>query len=235
MGKTAVRMGHMKDVDQGAVGIIKEYDTIREYAPYVINSLLRSGDEAHNVTPASAYSTADSLCQGVDKANNIGADCFVSCHVNSFNSDANGCLVLYYPGSVKGKALAESIVKEIAALGFRNQGARADTRGLYELKATNAPAVIVEPFFCSNAQDVELYKQAGPQKLGEAIAKGILNWKGMEFVPEVEKAQKHWAKEDNDELMAAGYLLSDHTDTLDNPASEGMVIALFNRLSKNIK
>jgi len=235
MGKTAIRMGHMLNVDQGAVGIIEEYGAIREYAPYVINSLLRSGDEACNVTPESAYSTADSLTKGVSSANSIGADCFVSCHVNSYYQSASGCLVLYYPGSVKGKTLAESIVKEIAALGFNNQGIRADDRGLYELKATAAPAVIVEPFFCSNPGDVELYRQVGPERLGEAIAKGVLNWKGVEFVPAEVKEPEHWAKGDNDELVEAGYLLSDHTRTLDNAASEGMVIALVNRLRKDIK
>lgn len=42
----------------------------------------------------------------------------------------------------------------------------------------------------------------------------------------------HWAKEDNDELMAAGILKSNHTQTLDSPATEGFVISLLNRLRK---
>ncbi|MCX8130413.1 MAG: N-acetylmuramoyl-L-alanine amidase [Clostridia bacterium] len=42
----------------------------------------------------------------------------------------------------------------------------------------------------------------------------------------------HWAKPDNDELLKAGILFSDHSGTLDKPASEGMVISLINRLRK---
>lgn len=42
----------------------------------------------------------------------------------------------------------------------------------------------------------------------------------------------HWAKQCNDELLQAGLLDSDHNETLDNPASEGMVICLINRLRK---
>jgi hypothetical protein len=42
----------------------------------------------------------------------------------------------------------------------------------------------------------------------------------------------HWAQKDHDELRSAGILLSDHSAMLDQPASEGMVIALINRLRK---
>lgn len=44
----------------------------------------------------------------------------------------------------------------------------------------------------------------------------------------------HWAKQCNDELLAAGILLNDHTETLDQPASEGMVLCLINRLRKEV-
>lgn len=44
--------------------------------------------------------------------------------------------------------------------------------------------------------------------------------------------QEHWAKPCNDELLEAGILLNDHTDTLDQPATEGMVLCLINRLRR---
>lgn len=47
-----------------------------------------------------------------------------------------------------------------------------------------------------------------------------------------EPVQEHWAKQCNDELMEAGILLNDHSDTLDQPATEGMVLCLINRLRK---
>jgi N-acetylmuramoyl-L-alanine amidase len=45
-------------------------------------------------------------------------------------------------------------------------------------------------------------------------------------------ANTHWAKNDNDELLNSGILTSDHTETLDSPATEGMIISLVNRLRK---
>lgn len=44
----------------------------------------------------------------------------------------------------------------------------------------------------------------------------------------------HWAKPDNDELLAAGILYDDHSHTLDQYATEGLVISLVNRLRKEL-
>ena len=44
----------------------------------------------------------------------------------------------------------------------------------------------------------------------------------------------HWAKADNDELLQNGILLQDHSNTLNNPATEGMVLSLINRIRKLI-
>lgn len=48
-------------------------------------------------------------------------------------------------------------------------------------------------------------------------------------------APVHWAKACNDELMEAGLLFNDHTEFLDQPATEGMVLCLVNRLRKELK
>lgn len=45
-------------------------------------------------------------------------------------------------------------------------------------------------------------------------------------------SQKHWATDCNNELLSAGILNTDHSNTLDQPASEGMVICIANRLRK---
>lgn len=59
--------------------------------------------------------------------------------------------------------------------------------------------------------------------------KDVINKTQEELIP------KHWAYNDNYELMLAGILYSDHSETLDNPATEGMVIALVNRIRKEGK
>lgn len=225
MSKTAIRMGHMANLDQGAIGIIKEYDTIRDYAPYVIAALMRSGDVVMDVTPSTATNTSDSLCKGVDAANNFGADCFVSCHVNAASQGAKGAEVIYYPGSESGRVLSIFIQRELEAIGFYPRGAREDVRGLYELKATKMPAVIVEPFFCTNASDVELYQKIGPKALGEAIAKGILAWKGISFVPE---ESSHFAQGAYDFIISKGVKITE--TRFDEPITRGEYIVLMARM-----
>ncbi|WP_273226401.1 N-acetylmuramoyl-L-alanine amidase [Geosporobacter ferrireducens] len=44
----------------------------------------------------------------------------------------------------------------------------------------------------------------------------------------------HWAKICHDELRDAGLLLNDHTDTLDQPATKGVVFCLVNNLRKEL-
>ncbi|QUH27377.1 glucosaminidase domain-containing protein [Serpentinicella alkaliphila] len=44
----------------------------------------------------------------------------------------------------------------------------------------------------------------------------------------------HWAKHYHDELFDAGLLNTDHTSTLDEPASKAMVFALISRLRKEL-
>lgn len=171
--KIAVRFGHLKHgQDAGAVGIKNEYDLIRQYGPYVISGLQKLGNQVLNVTPQQDYlSMAESLNYGINKANNWGADLFVSCHVNAFsNPSANGCEVLYYSSSSKGKEIATNICKQVSKLAFYNRGAKADSRGLAELKRTNMPAVIVEPLFCTSSKDINLFNA---QKIGYAICEGI--------------------------------------------------------------
>ncbi|SCZ01704.1 N-acetylmuramoyl-L-alanine amidase [Alkaliphilus peptidifermentans] len=50
----------------------------------------------------------------------------------------------------------------------------------------------------------------------------------------VENQPTHWAKICHDELTAAGLLYSDHTSTLDEPASKGIVFCLVNRIRKEL-
>lgn len=172
--KVAVRFGHQATgVDGASVGIIREFDVNREYGPYVISGLQRLGDSAINVTPPEANrSLGDSLVYGINLANNNGVDLFVSCHANDYDGNARGCEVVYT--SEAGKAIAERICNEIHALGFPyHKGAYQDERGLAELRETNMPAVIIEPFFVSSQEDVNLYHEVGPERLGYAIVKGI--------------------------------------------------------------
>lgn len=178
-----IRMGHLKNVDQGACGLVNEYDVNRAYTPYLHAALNRCGIDTIDCTPENASSMGDSLAQGVSKANDYGVELFISCHVNAFYTpDAHGCEVIY--NSEYEKKLAGFIQNELVGLGFTDRGIMPNTRELYEIKHTNMSTVIVEPFFCTSPNDVSIYNNVGDKAIGEAIAKGICSYLGKEYIPE---------------------------------------------------
>ncbi|MCG8539445.1 MAG: N-acetylmuramoyl-L-alanine amidase [Clostridia bacterium] len=87
----------------------------------------------------------------VRMANNLKADIFISIHCNAASSTkANGIETLYYPGSTKGKALAEEIqLKLVDKLKREDRGIK--TRDdFFILKYTSIPAVLIECGFLTN-------------------------------------------------------------------------------------
>lgn len=178
MSKFAIRRGHQRTGSDGcAVGILNEIDVANIYYAELINNLRMLGHEVLDVTPPEAHrSLADSLNYGINKANGWGADYFISCHVNKaydYYEGSIGCEVLYSGNSNTGKQLAINVEKEIASIGFKSRGAKADVRGLAELRGTNMPAIIIEPFFLEATEDVANWERVGGKGLANSITKGL--------------------------------------------------------------
>ena len=169
--KIAIRGGHSLNL-RGASGLIDEVTEDRKVKDIIVKYLKMDGHEVLDVTPTNSNSSAQDLSFGVSKANRWGADYFCSIHFNA--GGGRGTEVLYYNGSTKGKSKAEKIARKIAELGFINRGAKVDTRGLYELRNTKMPANIIEVCFVDSQSDVNLYRQLGIEKIGKAIAEGII-------------------------------------------------------------
>ena len=176
--KIAIRRGHQRTgQDIGAEALVKEIDVAESYYKEVIEILKSLGHEVLDVTPPEGNRTVNnSLMYGIDKANKLGADLFISCHANkAYNKYEGelGCEVIYYPNSKMGKHYAIKIEKELGKLGFKSRGAKEDKRGLAELRLTKMPAIIIEPFFIEATEDVKLYKRIGAKVIANAIVKGI--------------------------------------------------------------
>ena len=167
--KIAVDFGHGVNGDRGAEGYISEEKLIREYGQLVVDGLKTLGHIVINVTPTQSVLTlGQSLAYRVNATNNYNADLFVSLHVNAFKKDkARGCEVEYI--SNRGKAYADRICSEISKLGFINRGSQL-RNNLYVPKYTTMPAILIEPFFCDNKEDCNLYN---PKTIANAIIKGI--------------------------------------------------------------
>ena len=168
--KVAERGGHNNQA-QGANSILNEVIEDRKINASVIKFLKLDKNEVIDVTPGNCVSATD-LAYGVNKANNAKVSLFNSNHLNA--GGGHGVEVLYYKGSATGKTIATRVCNNIAKLGFANRGAKEDVRGLYELKNTKMPAIIVESFFLDSASDVALYRKVGVDAIGKAIAEGIV-------------------------------------------------------------
>lgn len=171
--KIAYRYGHMLNCDQGASGIINEYDFNRLYGAKVAEYLGYGGAELLNCTPTSATSMADSLSQGVNKANTWGADLFVSFHGNAYDGSAKGSEVVC--GSQNGITVGTRVINNLANLGFTKRRSYIDERGLYEIRETSMVAIIVEPLFVDSRTDIDLFNRVGVDAFAKTIAEAILN------------------------------------------------------------
>ncbi|MGY3665257.1 MAG: N-acetylmuramoyl-L-alanine amidase [Roseburia sp. 1XD42-69] len=150
----------------------------------------------------------------VKYAASVGADVFVSIHINSAaNTMASGAEV-YYPNSnyrpslgTEGKTLALAIEKKLVALGLADRGVKirnsatgntyadgspADYYGVIrQAKQAGFPGIIVEHAFISNASDAKKYlgSDEALKKLGIADAAGIAETYGLKKKTSLDKTK----------------------------------------------
>lgn len=159
----------------GAVGLINESTENRRVKDEVIAQLQALGHTVYDCTENNGSGQTDVLKKIIAKCNAHDVDLDVSIHFNSGagnsagNGKTTGVEAYVYSTSSAAKPYAEKICQAIADLGFRNRGVKYST-GLYVLKHTVAPAVLVECCFVDDKDDVELYDY---QKMAAAIVKGI--------------------------------------------------------------
>lgn len=186
--KIAVRGGHT-ELCTGAIALINELTEDRKVTAAVIKYLRELGREVLDVTPPVNYtsSSGTDLAYGVNKANEWGADLFVSFHFNKAYDSYNGALgseVCVYSTH----EIAQRVVDSLGDLGFKNRGQKIRT-GLYELKHTKMKSMIVETCFVEATEDVALYKKLGPDTIGKAIAEAIVNGKAAENTITIQKEE----------------------------------------------
>lgn len=133
-------------------------------------------------TPDSILGTnnSSSLSERVREANAFGADVFISLHTNAAaNPNASGSEALIYRRrSSVALGLAEDILENLNLVtGLRNRGV-VERPGLYVLRFTNMPAVLVEMGFITNSYDAELMAYS-PGLFAEGIYRGILEYYGL--------------------------------------------------------
>lgn len=160
----------------GAVGILNESVENRKVKDVVIKYLRAAGHTVYDCTVDNG--SQNQVLNGiVSKCNAHKVDLDVSIH---FNSGANrpyndgvttGTEVLIYSENGGAKDAANRIACKIAELGFKNRGIKIRP-DLFVLKATAAPALLVECCFVDDKDDADRYNA---EAMGKAIAEGIMN------------------------------------------------------------
>lgn len=121
-------------------------------------------------------SNASSLRLRVEDANTWGADYFLSLHTNASTSpSATGCEAFAYTAPSVAFSLGETILVQLArATGLRDRGMQVRS-GLYVLRRTAMPAVLIELGFITNASDAALMLNR-PELFARGIYQGILDY-----------------------------------------------------------
>lgn len=124
-------------------------------------------------------SNATSLAARVNQANTWGANYFISLHTNASTvSSASGSEGYAYSNTSQGYYLGEHILRELNRVtGLPNRGMYVRP-GLYVLRRTNMPAVLIELGYITNFSDAMLMKNQ-PDLFAQGVYNGILSYFGM--------------------------------------------------------
>lgn len=129
-------------------------------------------------TPETQIGTSNttSLRQRVADANAWGADYFISLHTNASSiPSATGVEAFAFSRSSPAFALGEDILQALSAsTGLRNRGMQV-RNGLYVVRKTTMPSILVELGFITNPNDARLMSQQ-PELFANGIYQGILNY-----------------------------------------------------------
>ncbi len=182
--KIYIDQGHNPDTfNAGAVGNGYNEEDITYRVGISLYELLSANTsftaKLSRPTPDTVLGTSNSssLTARVNDANSWGADVFISLHTNAAaNPAANGIETLVYDASspIAGE-LAEDILESLVEItGFRSRGVKSRP-GLYVLRRTRMPAVLVEMGFITNPAEAELMASS-PELFARGIYNGILDY-----------------------------------------------------------
>lgn len=173
--KICIDAGH-GGIDPGAVGTTPfrlDEKTINLAIASHLEEALES--RGHWVVMTRRYDRTLALADRAAFANRLGADLFVSIHLNAAaEPQAEGMEVFHFPGSAAGEQFARQVLAAMAAAfpGHRNRGVK--SASFVVLRDTHMPAILVECEFLSNPQQLRfLSDPATWNQMARAIANGL--------------------------------------------------------------
>ena len=167
--KVFIQAGHtLSGSGTGAIGHINESVENRRVVDSTVKWLKLGGATVYreDVDKSNDYLNAQT-----NVANKYKTDIAVQIHFNSSsNPNAHGTETYYKTSN--GKVYSDRVNKKLSTL-FYNRGSKTHSKNLHWLRATKAPAILIETCFVSSKADTDLYK-ANVDKIVKLIAEGIL-------------------------------------------------------------
>ncbi|MCC0671342.1 N-acetylmuramoyl-L-alanine amidase [Clostridioides sp. ES-S-0145-01] len=185
--RIAITAGHtLTGKGTGAVGYIDEGKENRILVDLIAKWLKKGGATIYTgkIDKSNNY-----LAEQCKIANKQDIDLAVQIHFNANNTTLNpmGTETIYKTNN--GKVYANRVNEKLATV-FKNRGAKTDTRGLYWLRNTKAPAILIEVCFVDSKADTDYYIRH-KDIVAKLIAEGILNKKIDNIDNEVKRMYKH--------------------------------------------
>lgn len=181
--KIFIDQGHNpENVNAGAEGNgLREQDITYNVGIYLrdlLNNDYRFDAITSRNTPSEilGFNNTSSLQERVNRANNWGADYFISIHANAAeNPSFNGSEIFVYNFGTPVYYMAEDILEEITEqVGTKNNGVKIN-KTLFVLRRTKMPAMLIELAFITNSQDAEKLRN-NQYQFASAIYDGILDF-----------------------------------------------------------
>ena len=169
-----IDLGHSK-CDSGAVANgFKEVDLNISIGRYAGNELSR-----HGVVVTYAEG---SLSDRSKLENRLKPNAFISIHNNAGGGD--GTEVFHYPSSVQGQKLANVVYNQCINIDKLNNGRGVKTANYHVLRETTSPSILIECAFMDSADIQAVDEEHERKAYGISIAKGILKYLGINYIPE---------------------------------------------------
>ncbi|MCC0724450.1 N-acetylmuramoyl-L-alanine amidase [Clostridioides sp. ZZV14-6104] len=169
--RVAITAGHtLARKGTGAVGYIDEGKENRILMDLVVKWLKKGGATVYSGKIDKSNNYLAEQCQ---IANKQDVDVAVQIHFNADHTtlDKMGTETIYKTSN--GKIYADRVNKKLATV-FKDRGAKSDVRGLYWLKHTKSPAILIEVCFVDSKADTDYYIRH-KDIVAKLIAEGILN------------------------------------------------------------
>jgi N-acetylmuramoyl-L-alanine amidase len=185
MAKISIEVGH-GGADCGAIAVNGEFE---KGIALDVSLALQKALQRHNIEVLMSRTTDcnDRAADFLPRAKAFSPDVGLSVHFNAFNGSANGFESFYRQNlnATESKILCEKIAKEVGSLGipFHGEPVKENT---FLMQTLPCPTAYLEGCFVDNKADFALIDTAEKRAaLGEAYAKGTLDFLGFTYKPPV--------------------------------------------------